>query len=196
MREPAQICLATGCEIAASVGPFCAEHSRAPSGRRGGWISAAKRRPTHGVRAIDRRLWIGPTLSPNHEIAQIDMIVLCAAEIQPDLPLFLGKIVRCPLLKGTLEGDQVRAALAASVVVANEIKAGSRVLVTCDDTLRRCSFVVALSMCHLTAMGHEKIIDVLSRGMGTRPMHPSHVEIVRRVAAGRNPRTGRGGRLR
>lgn len=194
MSDTRQPCLATGCKRIAAVGKFCEEHHKAPSGKKGGWISAAKRRPNHGVRAIDKRLWIGPTLSPSQEISHIDMIVLCAEELQPDLPLFSGKILRCPLPHGPMSVDQGRRALLSSAAVAHEIKSGRRVIITCDQTLRRCSFVAALALCHLTTMGHEKIIDVLSRGHGSRMrLHADHDGVLKNVVTAKkkaSPKSG------
>jgi hypothetical protein len=146
------------------------------------------------VRAIAPRLWIGPSLLPEQEITGIDLVVLCASELQPELPLFFGSILRCPLPPKTLTFEDARRALMASVAIAQDVSHGKRVLLCCDPSMRRCSLVAALAMSHLTTISTDRVLELLVKKIGRQMSKEQQTMLRKVVGAGRkrNPSRGQG----
>lgn len=151
-------CLAPSCEWAAQAGPFCEVHSKAPAAQRGGWLSAAKRKP-YDATPIAPRLWIGSKPPIDRDMKNVDVLVLCAAEFQPERMTFHGAVWRCPIPDDVLEPPELRAVLKTSVAVAKAIVDRRRVLVTCQQGRNRSALVIAFALHQLTTMSGLQIVE-------------------------------------
>lgn len=151
-------CVAPECRSPASQGQLCELHAKAPPGQRGGWLSAAKRKP-YDATPIAPRLWIGSKPPVDRNLSNIDVVVLCAAEFQPERMTFHGAIWRCPIPDDALDPPQLHAVLKTSVAVAKSIVDGRRVLVTCQQGRNRSAFVIAFALHQLTTMSGEQIVE-------------------------------------
>lgn len=158
-------CVAPGCVQPAAQGPFCELHAKSPPGQRGGWLSAAKRKP-YDATPVAPRLWIGSKPPFDRDLTNVDALVLCAAEIQPERMAFHGEVVRCPIPDDVLEPPQLRLVLQTAVSTAKAIVAGRRVLVTCQQGRNRSAFVVAFALHQLTTMSGEQIIAHIRKHRG------------------------------
>lgn len=158
-------CVAPGCGVQLAQGPFCELHAKAPPAQRGGWLSAAKRKP-YDATPVAPRLWIGSKPPFDRDMTNVDIVVLCAAELQPDRMAFHGQIVRCPIPDDVLEPPQLRMVMQTAVATAKAIIAGKRVLVTCAQGRNRSAFVVAFALHQLTTMSGEQIIAHIRKHRG------------------------------
>jgi protein-tyrosine phosphatase len=173
-------CAAPGCTDAAQVGPFCAQHAKAPSGQRGGWISAARRRP-YDATVISPRLWIGSKPPFASDLPGIDVLALCAVELQPDTLAFHGQVIRCPLPDSALDPVQARLAVQASAEVAAAVARGRRVLVTCHMGRNRSALVIALALHRLTTMSADRVIEHIRKQRPSALSNQHFVAIIKRV---------------
>jgi len=158
-------CLASGCQRPATEGGFCVTHAKAPAGQRGGWLSAARRKP-YDATPVSPRLWIGTAPPLERDLPTVDILVLCAAEIQTDHLAFHGQLVRCPIPDADLTLAQVELALKTSVTVAKAIVEGKRVLVTCANGQDRSALVVACALHQLTTMSGDQIVAHIRKQRG------------------------------
>src|SRR5271154_3045334 len=103
------LCLAPRCRSPRAKGDFCSDHAAAPSVRRAGWASAAKRKSKICIDAsnIAPRLWVGGAPPTLVDIPAVDLIVLCAQEIQPPMLAFHGQVLRCPMPDAELSRNQL-----------------------------------------------------------------------------------------
>lgn len=159
-------CLASGCQRPATEAGFCGTHAKAPAGQRGGWLSAARRKP-YDATPVSPRLWIGSTPPLDRDLPTVDILVLCAAEVQPDHLAFHGQIIRCPISDAPLDPSELELVLKTSVAVARSIVEGRRVLVTCSKGRNRSALVVALALHQLTTMSGEQIVAHIRKTRGT-----------------------------
>ena len=182
-------CVAPKCPAPAVEGLFCGIHAKAPPGQRGGWVSAAKRKP-YDATAIAPRLWIGSKPPLDCDLTNVDVLVLCAAEFQPDRMAFHGAIWRCPIPDDVLDKSEMRGVMKASAAVAKAIVEGKRVLVTCQMGLNRSALVIALALHQLTTMSGEQIVSHIRKHRGQNALfNPWFVKkIVEIVGDGRPKR--------
>lgn len=97
------------------------------------------------------KLWVGAKPPVDRSYPSIDMIVLCAAEYQPQtFPHFTGPLVRVAIPDDHLSSDELRRALAGGTTVAKALAAGKRVLVTCAAGINRSALVASLGLLHVT----------------------------------------------
>jgi len=184
-------CLAPSCVWTAQNGPFCEHHAQAPAGQRGGWLSAAKRKP-YDASAISPRLWIGAKPPFDRDLPTVDLLVLCAVELQPERLAFHGRVLRCPLPDSELDVGQAKMALAASVVVAKTIAQGQRALVTCAAGLNRSALVVAFTLGHLTTMDSERVIAHIRKHRRPDALNNRHFQkFIHRVIGDGRPKATR-----
>jgi len=101
-----------------------------------------------GVSRVWENLWVGGAPAIAAEVdGNADMLVLCAAEYQPDASEFPHvTVVHAPLEDDEPNGQELATALAASKAVAEALRAGQRVWVTCMAGLNRSAFVAALAL--------------------------------------------------
>lgn len=142
---------------------FCDGHLTAPAPQRAGWLSAAKRREKMKVDAsnIAPRLWIGAKPPFDHEITGIDVLVLCAREIQPSSMAFKGRVLRCPINDADLSSREIATVAIAARDVTRSIAAGKRVLVTCAMGRNRSALVTGLALGQLTLMNWQQIVALI-----------------------------------
>jgi hypothetical protein len=134
--------------------PFCARHLLAPSGRRGGWLSAHQRKlgmSGHETLTIDahnvlKGLWVGSKPPVDRRLPMFSMIVLAAKEVQPDRHPWDARVVRARLDDAEPTQREITEAVLAAREVADELRRGGRVLVTCHAGLNRSAWVAAMAM--------------------------------------------------
>lgn len=147
---------------------FCRRHEAAPAARRGGWLSAERRRRqlAQQDRRLDAsnvatRLWIGGEPPFDRDLPDFDLLVLCAQELQPERPAFHGMVFRCPIPDANLDIQQLTTAVLAGKAVGDALIAGNRVLVTCAMGLNRSAFVASLALARTTRMSADEIIRLM-----------------------------------
>ncbi len=147
---------------------FCRVHEQAPAARRGGWISAERRRQRMSQQEtrldasnIVQRLWVGGEPPFDRDLPAFDVLVLCAREIQPERPAFRGAVFRCPIPDSTLDIHELTAAVLTARAVGDALLAGRRVLVTCAMGLNRSAFVAAQAIARVTKRTADDIIALL-----------------------------------
>ena len=137
--------------------PFCGVHQKAPAGQRGGWLSSHRRKlaladheqaPLEPIDAnqIVRRLWIGSKPPVDRRLPGFSAIALCAQEYQPEKTAWTGRILRARLDDAVPSQAEILQAVTAARQVAEEMRRGGRVLVTCYMGLNRSALVAAMSL--------------------------------------------------
>ncbi len=159
-------CIAPRCTDDAVGGPFCPTHAAAPAVKRGGWISAIKRRrETVQIDAsnIVQRLWVGSKPKPEADLPKVDVHVLCARVVQPEMANFHGRVINCPMQDGFLTEAELRLALHTSASVSSALAGKQRVLVTCAMGLNRSALVAGLALGRFTRLSAEQIIALIKK---------------------------------
>ncbi len=174
---------------------FCRRHELAPAAQRGGWLSAEKRRrklagsvtSTLDASKVFTRLWVGGKPPFDRDLPDFDMLVLCAAELQPDSVAFHGRAVRCPIPDGRLEPRQIAGVLMTSRSVAEALTSGHRVLVTCSAGVNRAALVASLALARVTRMSADELVVLLRRTRSPQALHNQHFRdiIANLVGSGR-----------
>lgn len=146
---------------------FCATCIKAPPGKRGGWISAYKRRQRAAgaetpidASNIVRRLWIGAKPPADRPLPTFDVIVLCAEEYQPLMP-HAREVLRVPLADAPLDSIGLERARLGAREVAQRLTSGKTVLVTCYAGRNRSSLVAGLGLGLVTRMSAEQIVQLV-----------------------------------
>lgn len=169
-------CIAPSCGAPVTVGSpvFCDIHIRAPSGQRGGWLSAYRRKQSmvdqpamEQVRLdasnIAPRLWMGAKPPFDRDLPKIDILVLAARELQPAKTAFHGALYHCPLVDDHLELTDIARALQCAHSVAAALLAKQSVLVTCSQGRNRSGLITGLALGYITRMTADQIIDHIRR---------------------------------
>jgi Dual specificity phosphatase, catalytic domain len=182
--------------------PFCREHAQAPAAQRGGWLSAYRRRVQMvGLGAVMMppvplnasnvwpRVWVGGEPPFDRRLPHFSMVVLCAREIQPEARevAWEGRIVRARLVDDYLERRELQDAVAAARAVADEIRKGGRVLVTCAAGRNRSALVAAMAILMRTPRATPNhVIQVIRRRRNPDCLtNPHFAEILRRIWSSR-----------
>lgn len=171
---------------------FCRSHELAPAGRRGGWLSAERRRRRLAPQAMldatsvaasssrSNRLWVG-ACPPPADLPAFDLLILAAQEYQPDLP-FHGRIIRCPIPNAPLSVHQISMAIVTAKEVTEAMARGRRTLVTCVTGLNRSALVAGLALGRLTRMSVDQIVDHMRRRRGAMALSNAYfVALLRSV---------------
>ena len=102
------------------------------------------------VTRIAPRLWIGGAPQPGRRVADagFDVLVLAAKEYQPGAANWPGlkRIIACPIDDAVLSYDEAGAVEQAAQLVASEVAAGRRVLVTCAAGRNRSGVILARAL--------------------------------------------------
>ena len=189
-------CVAPKCTGEAIPGTrFCGEHGKAPATRRGGWLSAEKRRRELvkiDASNIAPRLWVGGRPREELDMPQIDTLVLCAREIQPAQLAFHGRVIRCPLPDSELTRRELELALLGSKLVAKALVDRERVLVTCAMGLNRSAFVASLALGRVTTLSADAIIELVRARRDAGALGNQHFcgHLREIIGSGRVPATG------
>jgi protein-tyrosine phosphatase len=104
------------------------------------------------------KLWIGSRPPVTARMPAFSMLVLCAAEYQPDRMVFPGVVLHAPLHDHRPTASEVHVAAAAARRVAAELQRGGRVLVTCHAGLNRSALVAALGVMQVCRMPAAEIV--------------------------------------
>jgi protein-tyrosine phosphatase len=107
----------------------------------------------------------------DRDLTNIDIVVLCAAEFQPERMAFHGALWRCPIPDDVLEPPQFALVVQTSVAVAKAIVDHKRVLVTCQQGRNRSALVVALALHQLTTMSGEQVIAHIRKHRGETALY-------------------------
>lgn len=115
----------------------------------------------------------------------IDAIVLAAMEYQPPAELFPGtEIIYAPLDDApgrAMYEDEIVTAARAADRVSQLLRAGRRVLVTCQMGLNRSALIAAIAMHDVFGMGADEIIKRLRRARGAWSMSNPNFEKLLRI---------------
>jgi len=127
------------------------------------------------------KLYQGGAVDPSYHYGWFDMIVLCAIELQPELPHFRGEVVR-PAFDDTVSPtrlDLTRAAVAADLV-AKALHRGKCVLVTCRAGWNRSGLVSGLALGRSMPGAHA--VSLIRRARGHYALCNSTFERIVRAA--------------
>lgn len=121
---------------------------------------------------VYRNLWMGSAPMCESEDSRrmhlrFDVLVLAAMEHQPSSRCFPGvKVIHAPIDDGPQVPDnELRIVQQASILVANALRHGKRVLVTCWQGRNRSGFIVALALVRL-GCAPDKAIELIRRARG------------------------------
>ncbi len=152
-------------------------------------MSAVKRRrETVQIDAsnIVQRLWVGSKPKPEADLPKVDVLVLCAREIQPEMANFHGRVLRCPLNDAALSDGELRLTLHTATSVANALVTKQRVLVTCAMGLNRSALVAALALGRVSRLSADQIIALMRKRRSGSLFNQHFVAILQRfIGAGR-----------
>lgn len=143
---------------------FCRDHEAAPAGKRGGWLSAERRRRQRSASSsmdasnVARRLWVGSAPPFDRDLPKFDVLALCAQELQPEHVAFHGLLIRCPIPDGVLDNQQLVRVLVSARNVARALGSGRNVLVTCAQGRNRSALVASIALAHLTRMSADDLV--------------------------------------
>lgn len=132
-------------------------------------------------------LYIGSKPPPGKHDG-VDVIVLAAMEYQPPAHLFPGtEVIHAPLDDAPgrhMREDEIVTATKAAKRVAQLLRAGRRVLSTCQMGLNRSSLVAALAMQDVYGMGADEIVARVRRARGRWALsNPNFEKLLRVVIA-------------
>jgi protein-tyrosine phosphatase len=151
----------------------------------------------HPVVGIDAsnvypKLWIGSKPPTDRKLPAFSLIVLCAVEYQPPQMACAGRVIRAPLDDAEPTEREVRMAVAAAARVADELRAGGRVLSTCYAGLNRSALVAAIGLMNVCRMPVPEIIHTFRRQRGEHCLSNEHfVQVLHRIDRGRRKRAPR-----
>lgn len=123
---------------------------------------------------IANKLWVGSMPPFDRDLPEIDTLVLCAHELQPEQLAFTRQLIRVRLPDSALTTEQLRQALLAGRAVAQALTAGRRVLVTCLAGLNRSALVAGLGLGLVTRMTPDEIIARIRKGRGEHALSNPH----------------------
>lgn len=180
--------------------PFCEVHAAAPAGQRGGWLSARRRQiemapvampvsmPTTvplDASNIVRRIWVGSAPPMDRRLPHFSMVVLCAAEIQPQATTWGCRVVRVGIPDDALSRPELRRAVLGARAVVDEVQHGGRALVTCAAGRNRSALVAGIAIIQLAPrMTADDVVELI-RGRRSPDClsNPHFREILRRLRA-------------
>lgn len=161
---------------------------RAPTGTRGGWISAWRRAQRRGAgtpldaSAVARRLWVGGAPPLDRDLPDFDVLFLCASEIQPPAVAFSRELVRVPLRDDVLTPYELKRAIIGGTQVAEALRRGQRVLVTCHQGRNRSALVAGLGIGLVTRMTTPQIVRLMRERRHPAALGNAHfVDVLQRA---------------
>lgn len=139
---------------------------------------------------VFERLWVGGRPPFDRPLEHFDVLVLCAAELQPLPPelAFRGRVIRPRLLDHRPTDAEVHRAITAGSLVAAELAAGKRVLVTCRAGLNRSALVAGLALIERTRMKADNVLMLVRAARGPSTLFNEHFVALLRHAAARRAR--------
>lgn len=111
-------------------------------------------------------LWIGAyPWAGLHLRRQWDVLVLCAAELQPPSSAYPDvEVLHCPFDDGRLTRDEAARAEACARDVASRLLRGQRVLVTCAAGINRSALVAGLAVKRLSGLAGARVVEMIRNG--------------------------------
>lgn len=137
---------------------------------------------------VFERLWVGGKPPFDRTLEHFDVLVLCAAELQPTELAFRGRVIRPRLHDHRPTDAEVHRAITSGTLVADELAAGKRVLVTCRAGLNRSALVAGLALIHRTRMKADAVILLIRAARGPSALFNEHFVTLLRHAASRRAR--------
>ena len=139
---------------------------------------------------IAPRLWMGGRPPFDRDLPKLDVLVLCARELQPAQTAFHGLVYRCPLVDDHLELDAISRALVCAHTVAQIILQKKTVLVTCSQGRNRSGLVVGFALGYLTRMTAEQIVEHIRRRRKTNGVlsNEAFVGYLQKYVDGKRPK--------
>lgn len=130
-------------------------------------------------------LWMGGK-PPFDRAINVDILVLCAYELQPRQIASPCHVVRVPLHDDVLPMAAQPSVLRASAEVANALVSKRRVLVTCYAGMNRSGLITALALGRVTKLNAGEIIHRVRerRGINGVLSNPSFVAFIEQTIAG------------
>jgi predicted protein tyrosine phosphatase len=130
--------------------------------------------PPQPFNKVTDKLYQGRVPDPASNYDGFTMLVLCAKESQPELPLFKGMILR-PAFDDTSHptADDLDRASKAATEVAAELMRGGRVLVTCHMGLNRSGLVTGIALTLTTTMSATEIMRHICAARGPHALSNS-----------------------
>jgi hypothetical protein len=187
-------CIAPRCGAARELGAvFCTKHLAAPSGTRGGWISAWRRAQARAnaptpldASNIARRLWVGGQPPLDRDLPEFDLLVLCAKEVQPSSLAFSRDVIRVPLPDAALSSHEVRQVMIAARGVSSSLRRGRRVLVTCYAGRNRSALVASIGLGMVTRATPAQLVRLMRERRHPEALsNPHFVELIHRFVGRR-----------
>jgi hypothetical protein len=172
-------------------------HAQASSGQRGGWLSSHRRKlavSDHGTIALDanqvfRKLYVGSGPPPDRRLPLFSAVALCAVEIQPEETAWDGRIIRARLHDHDPTQTEILQAVTAARQVAEELRRGGRVLVTCAMGRNRSAWVAAMAILMVRPKAHPNaVIRAIRQRRDPACLSNGHfVAIIKNIWTARTP---------
>lgn len=155
--------------------------------------------PVPEANAVAPGLYVGSKPAPGRYDG-VDTIVLAAVEYQPPAQMFPGtEVIHAPIDDApgrAMTEEEIATATKAADRVARRLRAGRRVLSTCQMGLNRSSLVAAIAMHDVYGMTAEEIIDRLRRARGSWALsNPNFEKLLRVVIDVKRDRASAGPRV-
>ena len=115
-------------------------------------------------------------------------VALCALEYQPERPAWLGRVIRARLDDAPPSQTEIINAITAARQVAEEMRRGGRVLVTCYAGLNRSAWVAAMALLMLTPKAGPDLIirRIRERRDADCLSNPDFVRVLRSIWSSRS----------
>lgn len=130
------------------------------------------------------RLYVGSKPAPGRHDG-VDTIVLAAVEYQPPAHLFPGtEVIHAPIDDAPsrpMSREEIATAAKTAERVARRLRAGRRVLSTCQMGLNRSSLIAAIAMHDVYGMSADEIVARLRRARGQWALSNPNFEKLLRV---------------
>lgn len=136
---------------------------------------------------IAPRLWMGGKPPFDRDLPRIDVLALCARELQPAQVAFHGHVLRCPLIDDHLDKTMISRALMTAHTVAQCLLQRKSVLVTCSQGRNRSGLIVGLALGYITRMTADQLVDLIRtrRRISGVLSNEAFVEYLRRYVDGK-----------
>ncbi len=109
-------------------------------------------------------LYQGGKIRPERSYRPFSMIVLCSKEWQPEMPRYVGKIVRPRFDDAeSIGGRDFERIVRGARAVAAELARGGTVLVTCSAGLNRSGLVAGIALGIRYRLDGEQIVTAIRR---------------------------------
>lgn len=134
--------------------------------------------------AVFHRLWMGSRPPVDRVMASLDAVVLCADSYQPVMPLYKGKVFRCPIRDAEPTEGELAMAMASAAAAGKVWRAGGKILVTCHAGLNRSGLVTGLILLDVTRKDAEEVIRMIRSARGPDALFNNHfVRVLEGVSA-------------